>query len=56
MLIFWIVGVIAFSATTIVVLGLASIIFLSAILLGVALMLRSRWDKIASSDPPNRER
>lgn len=50
MIIFWMVGVIALSATTIVVLGLASIIFLSSVLLGVALMLRSRWDNIADSD------
>lgn len=45
----------ALSATTIVILGLASIIFLSAVLLGVALMLRSRWDKIGEQDSRNQK-
>lgn len=46
------VAVIALSAATIVILGLGSIVFLSTLLLTIALMFRSRWDKIA--DTPSR--
>lgn len=46
-------AVIALSATSIAILGLGSIVFLSTLLLTVALMLRSRWEKMANPDEPN---
>lgn len=36
----------------IIVLGLASIIFLTAILIGFALMMRGQWDRLPSGQPP----
>jgi hypothetical protein len=37
--------------STLVVLALGSIIFLSVVVIVSALMLRSRWDKLGDSDP-----
>ena len=51
----WSVTVIALSATSVAILGLGSVIFLSTLLLTVALMLRSRWEKMANPDEPNRK-
>lgn len=49
------VTVIALSAASIAILGVGSVIFLSTLLLTVALMLRSRWEKIANPDKPNQK-
>ena len=40
----------------IIILLLASLIFLSAILIGLALMMRTRWDGMASGREPGRRR
>lgn len=36
----------------VVVLGIASIIFLSTILIVAALMMRGQWDKLGQREPP----
>lgn len=40
---------------TLVVLALASIVFLSVVLITAALMLRSRWDEIGQTKQPPTE-
>jgi len=44
------------SAGVIVILLLASLIFLSAILIGLALMMRSRWDRMPPRQQPGPRR
>lgn len=44
-----------YAVAVIVVLLLASIIFFTAVLFGVALMLRNRWDDMGKA-PPHRDR
>jgi len=41
---------------TIIILGIASIIFLSAALIAFALMMRGQWDKLNDGDRPPRRR
>lgn len=41
---------------TIIVFGIASIIFLSAALIAFALMMRGQWDKLDGGDHPPRRR
>jgi hypothetical protein len=43
-------------ASAIVVFGLASIIFLSMMLLGAALLLRGQWSALASASDRERQR
>ncbi|HUY79328.1 MAG TPA: hypothetical protein VMV29_21340 [Ktedonobacterales bacterium] len=42
-------------AGVIIILLLASLIFLSAILIGLALMIRTRWDPMASGRQPGQQ-
>ena len=44
-----------YAVAAIVILLLASIIFFTAVLFGMALMLRSRWDDMGKT-PPRQER
>jgi|GEM_PF-2502822 hypothetical protein len=37
--------------TTLILLALGSIVFFSTIMIVMALMLRSRWDKLSPDDP-----